>query len=56
MLSIVVTPPAFIYMGRDKYENEDLIKYGLPEDVWYGMCLVSAERSSLIEISLKVSR
>jgi len=23
-----------IYMGRDKYENEDLIKYGLPHDVW----------------------
>ena len=21
-----------IYMGKDKYENEDLIKYGLPED------------------------
>ena len=24
-----------IYMGADKYENEDLIKFGLPEDVWY---------------------
>ena len=24
-----------IYMGRDKYENEDLIKYGLPHDVWW---------------------
>jgi NFACT protein RNA binding domain len=24
-----------IYMGRDKFENEDLIKYGLPEDVWF---------------------
>lgn len=24
-----------IYMGRDKYENEDLIRYGLPEDVWF---------------------
>jgi hypothetical protein len=23
------------YMGKDKYENEDLIKYGLPEDVWF---------------------
>lgn len=22
-------------MGRDKYENEDLITYGLPEDVWF---------------------
>lgn len=24
-----------IYMGADKNENEELIKYGLPEDVWY---------------------
>eukprot|EP01111_Echinosteliopsis_oligospora_P011782 TRINITY_DN395_c0_g1_i1.p1 TRINITY_DN395_c0_g1~~TRINITY_DN395_c0_g1_i1.p1 ORF type:complete len:191 (-),score=50.63 TRINITY_DN395_c0_g1_i1:54-626(-) len=22
-------------MGRDKYENEELIKYGWPEDVWF---------------------
>ncbi|CAJ1966172.1 unnamed protein product [Cylindrotheca closterium] len=24
-----------IYMGKDKYENDELIKYGLPEDVWF---------------------
>jgi len=24
-----------IYMGRDKFENEDLIRFGLPEDVWF---------------------
>ena len=24
-----------MYMGKDKFENEDLIKYGLPEDVWF---------------------
>jgi len=24
-----------MYMGKDKYENEDLIKYGLPEDIWF---------------------
>ncbi|EJK77213.1 hypothetical protein THAOC_00969 [Thalassiosira oceanica] len=24
-----------IYMGKDKHENETLIKYGLPEDVWF---------------------
>jgi hypothetical protein len=23
-----------IYMGKDKYENEELIRYGLPEDIW----------------------
>ena len=21
--------------GKDKYENEDLIRYGLPEDLWF---------------------
>ncbi|XP_064847079.1 coiled-coil domain-containing protein 25 isoform X1 [Oncorhynchus masou masou] len=31
--SAVVTPPYTIYMGKDKYENEDLIKYGWPEDI-----------------------
>ncbi|KAG6423368.1 hypothetical protein SASPL_113763 [Salvia splendens] len=26
-----------IFMGLDKYENEDLIKFGFPEDIWsYG--------------------
>ena len=24
-----------MYMGKDKYENEDLIRYGFPEDVWF---------------------
>lgn len=24
-----------MYMGADKFENEDLIKYGLPEDLWF---------------------
>ncbi|TMW50449.1 hypothetical protein DOY81_004445 [Sarcophaga bullata] len=33
--SNVVDPPAILYMGRDKYENEDLIKWGWPEDVWF---------------------
>ena len=26
---------AKIYMGKDKYENESLIKYGWPEDIWF---------------------
>eukprot|EP00035_Acanthoeca_spectabilis_P020035 m.430838 g.430838 ORF g.430838 m.430838 type:complete len:213 (-) comp17218_c0_seq1:1404-2042(-) len=33
--STVVDPPAFIYMGKDKFENENLIKFGLPTDVWF---------------------
>jgi len=24
-----------LYMGEDKHVNEDLIKYGLPEDIWF---------------------
>ena len=24
-----------IYMGTDKFENEDLIRYGIPEDMWF---------------------
>ncbi|KKA28113.1 hypothetical protein TD95_002315 [Thielaviopsis punctulata] len=31
--SKVVDPPANVYVGKDKYENEDLIKYGWEEDV-----------------------
>ena len=23
-----------VYMGRDKYENEELIRYGFDEDIW----------------------
>ncbi|CAK7202905.1 Coiled-coil domain-containing protein 25 [Sporothrix eucalyptigena] len=30
--STVVDPPAFIYVGKDKFENEDLIKFGWEED------------------------
>ncbi|XP_077408857.1 coiled-coil domain-containing protein 25 [Vanacampus margaritifer] len=33
--SAVVEPHYTIYMGKDKYENEDLIKYGWPEDIWF---------------------
>lgn len=33
--SNVTDPPAIIYMGKDKFENEDLIKYGWDEDIWF---------------------
>jgi len=33
--STAVDPPAFIYVGKDKEENEDLIKFGWEEDVWF---------------------
>ncbi|ETS78767.1 hypothetical protein PFICI_08620 [Pestalotiopsis fici W106-1] len=30
--STVVSPSAFVYVGKDKFENEDLIKYGWEQD------------------------
>lgn len=33
--SNVVTPSASIYVGKDKFENEELIKHGWEEDVWF---------------------
>ncbi|KAG2211452.1 hypothetical protein INT46_000276 [Mucor plumbeus] len=31
--SNIVDPPVTIYMGKDKFENDDLIKYGFEEDI-----------------------
>eukprot|EP00406_Dinophysis_acuminata_P042563 CAMPEP_0179309454 /NCGR_PEP_ID=MMETSP0797-20121207/51663_1 /TAXON_ID=47934 /ORGANISM="Dinophysis acuminata, Strain DAEP01" /LENGTH=227 /DNA_ID=CAMNT_0021019165 /DNA_START=1 /DNA_END=683 /DNA_ORIENTATION=+ len=28
-------PQYVVYMGRDKFENEELLKYGFPEDIWF---------------------
>ncbi|CAI6332568.1 unnamed protein product [Periconia digitata] len=33
--SNTVSPSAFIYVGKDKVENEELIKHGWQEDVWF---------------------
>lgn len=33
--SNTVEPGVQIYMGKDKFENEDLIKHGWPNDVWF---------------------
>ncbi|KAH7252570.1 probable JLP2 DnaJ-Like Protein 2 [Fusarium torulosum] len=33
--SNVVDPAGFIYVGKDKFENEDLIKFGWEEDIWF---------------------
>jgi len=40
--STVADPPVTLFMGRDKYENEDLIKFGWPEDVWFHVDKVSS--------------
>jgi hypothetical protein len=33
--SNVVSPQYVIYVGEDKHENEELIRWGWPEDVWF---------------------
>ncbi|XP_033336739.1 coiled-coil domain-containing protein 25 [Megalopta genalis] len=33
--SEVVQPAVTLFMGLDKHENEDLIRWGWPEDVWF---------------------
>lgn len=41
-ISTVAGTKYTIYMGLDKHENEDLIKYGWPEDVWFHVDKVSS--------------
>lgn len=31
-----------LYMGKDKYENEDLIRYALPHDIWFHVDALSS--------------
>ncbi|XP_022184282.2 coiled-coil domain-containing protein 25 isoform X1 [Nilaparvata lugens] len=40
--SDVVTPSVTLFMGFDKMENEELIKWGWPEDVWFHVDKVSS--------------
>lgn len=40
--SNVVQPEATIFMGNDKYENEELLKWGWPEDVWFHVSKLSS--------------
>ena len=44
-----------IYMGKDKYENEDLIKYGWDLDVWYVRTVVFMHTRALVVVSLPFS-
>nr|CAG4645193.1 EOG090X0G3O [Leptodora kindtii] len=34
-VSNVVQPSVTLFMGEEKHENEELIKWGWPEDVWF---------------------
>lgn len=40
-----------IYVGKDKHENEELIKYGFPEDVWWHV-----DRLSSAHVYLRLRR
>ena len=36
VIYVTCSDPRFIiYLGKDKYENEDLIKWGFPNDIWF---------------------
>ncbi|KAF4634970.1 hypothetical protein G7Y89_g3130 [Cudoniella acicularis] len=48
--SDVVKPSAFIYVGKDKVENEDLIKFGLEEDVWFHADKLSRNKKDNVTI------
>lgn len=37
--SFLALPP---HQGADKYENEDLIKYSLPHDIWFHVDALSS--------------
>ncbi|XP_055706148.1 coiled-coil domain-containing protein 25 [Phlebotomus papatasi] len=40
--SNVVNPPVTFFMGLDKFENEELIRWGWPEDVWFHVDKISS--------------
>lgn len=42
MFFFIAKDGTMLYMGKDKYENEDLIKYGWPEDVWFHVDALSS--------------
>jgi len=63
-MNVVVSSPVMLYMGKDKFESthdipnpantildEDLIKHGLPHDVWvFTSGSQEADRSSMLII------
>nr|CAH8869616.1 unnamed protein product [Trichobilharzia regenti] len=38
----LVHPPYIIYMGEDKHENDELIRWGWPEDIWFHVDALSS--------------
>ena len=39
---LTIVPEFIIYMGKDKFENESLIAYGLPLDIWFHVDALSS--------------
>ena len=35
LFCVLIFKGYMIYMGKDKFENEELLKYGWPEDIWF---------------------
>lgn len=33
--STACDPPVTLYMGRDKFENEEMLQHGIQEDIWF---------------------
>jgi len=48
-----IDPSYTIYMGKHKEENEDLIKHGFPEDIWFHVDKFS---SAHVYLRLKVGQ
>jgi hypothetical protein len=44
-----------IFMGRDKYENEELLKYAFPEDIWFHVDNLSSAHVYLRRPSSSIS-
>jgi hypothetical protein len=44
-----------VFMGRDKYENEELLKYAFPEDIWFHVDNLSSAHVYLRRPSREVS-
>ncbi|KAH9922919.1 cytoplasmic protein [Fomitopsis serialis] len=47
--SSAIDPPVVLYMGKDKVENEDLIKYAWPQDLWFHVDKLSSAHPLLTD-------
>ena len=46
--------PWLMFMGRDKFENEELLKYAFPEDVWFHVDNLSSAHVYLRRPSMEI--